>query len=289
VRKPIVAPPEIENTDALKLMNEHDVDQLPIVDREGGRLLGLLLRRDLVPEDALPVAAVIMAGGKGTRLLPLTDDTPKPMLPVGDKPLLETIIQRLQGAGISRVHLTTHHLADRISNYFGDGHNLGVDIHYVPEDRPLGTAGGLGLLGESPEPLLVINGDILSNLSFRDLVAYHRRHGAEATIGVRKYDLEIPYGVVDCEGAAVRGLREKPRAEFLVNAGIYLLEPSALRFIPRGERFDMTDLIGELLKAGRPVVGYPIVERWLDVGRHEDYRKAQEEIRHAPGDRRRKG
>jgi dTDP-glucose pyrophosphorylase/CBS domain-containing protein len=286
MRQPVVGSAEMEQAEILKLLNEHDVDQLPIVEASDQRIRGLLLRRDLVPDDALPISAVIMAGGLGTRLLPLTDATPKPMLPVGDRPLLETIIQRLQRAGISRVHVTTHHLADRITKYFGDGHQLGVDIRYVPEDRPLGTAGGLRLLQEPSEPLLVINGDILTNISFRDFVAYHRKHRADVTIGVRKYDVQVPYGVVECDGPAVRGLKEKPNFSFFVNAGIYLLEPSVHPLIPPDERFDMTDLIQKLLEAGRPLVSYPIVEYWLDVGRPEDLRRAQEEISHAHGDRR---
>ena len=288
-RQPTVGLPEMEPAEILNLMNEQDINQLPMLDAKGGEIVGLLLRRDLVPDDELPVSAVIMAGGMGKRLMPLTDDTPKPMLPVGDRPLLETIIQRLQRSGISRVHVTTHHLADQIKDYFGDGRKLGVDIRYVSEDRPLGTAGGLGLLDQPSEPLLVINGDILTNLSFRDLVSYHRKHRADVTIGVRKYDFEVPYGVVECDGPAVRNLKEKPSFGFLVNAGIYLLEPSVTQFIPRGQRFDMTDLIQKLLEAGRPLVSYPIVEHWLDVGRHDDYRRAQEEIAHAQGDRRRRG
>lgn len=288
-RQPIVGLRNMESAEILHLINAQDINQLPILDRADGAIVGLLLRRDLVPDEQLPISAVIMAGGMGKRLMPLTDSTPKPMLPVGDRPLLETIIQRLQRSGISRVHVTTHHLADQITSYFGDGRKLGVDIQYVPEDRPLGTAGGLGLLDRPSETLLVINGDILTGLSYRDLLAYHRKHRADVTIGVRKYEFQVPYGVVECEGPSVRNLKEKPSFGFLVNAGIYLLEPSVTQFIPRGQRFDMTELIQKLLEAGRPMVSYPIVEHWLDVGRHDDFRRAQEEIHHAQGERRRRG
>jgi dTDP-glucose pyrophosphorylase len=260
----------------LETMNGADINQLPIVSADG-IVRGFVLRRDLVPAGASNLSAVIMAGGLGSRLMPLTADTPKPMLPVGDRPLMERTIERLRDAGIVRLSISTHHLADRIVEHFGDGQRFGVSIEYLTEERPLGTAGGLGLLDRRPEPILVINGDILTKVDFRDLLAYHRRHGADVTVGVRRYEIDVPYGVVECEGPAVRAIKEKPSVGFLVNAGVYLLEPSVQSVIPAGTRFDMTDLIGRLLAEGRPVVSYPIVEYWLDVGRHDDYRKANED------------
>lgn len=277
-RMPVIVPPDVPTVEALHLMNEADVNQLPVVDPQDGRVVGLLLRRDLVTEDELAVAAVVMAGGFGTRLLPLTSDMPKPMLPLGDRPLLERTIERLRDAGIRRVNVTTHYLPEKITGHFGDGKAFGVEIDYVTEDRPLGTAGGLGLLAETNEPLLVMNGDILCTVDFRDLVAYHRKNQADITVCVRKHDVQIPYGVVECDGPRLVRLKEKPSVSVLVNAGIYLLEPSVRRFIPPGERFDMTDLIDRLLKARRPVATYLIVGYWLDVGHHDDYRKAQQDV-----------
>lgn len=277
-RNPVVAPPDMPAVDVLRRMNEADVNQLPLVEPESGKVVGLLLRRDIVTEEQLAVAAVVMAGGFGTRLMPLTADTPKPMLPVGDRPLLERTIERLRDAGIHRVNVTTHYLPEKIKSHFGDGREWGLKIDYVTEDRPLGTIGGLALLEEQSEPLLVINGDILCNVDFRDLFSYHRKKGADVTVCVRRHDITIPFGVVDCEGPRLLSVREKPSVGFLVNAGVYLLEPSVRRFIPAGERFDMTDLITRLIENDRPVAVYPIVGYWLDVGQLDDYRQAEADI-----------
>jgi dTDP-glucose pyrophosphorylase/predicted transcriptional regulator len=276
---PVVAPPDVPAMEALRLMNEADVNQLPLVDPGDGRVVDLLLRRDLMTEKELAVAAVVMAGGFGTRLRPLTDDLPKPMLRVGDRPLLERTIEQLRNAGIRRVNVTTHYLPEKITDHFGDGHDYGVEIAYVTEDRPLGTAGGLALVKDSPEPLLVINGDILASIDFRDLARYHRKQQADVTVCVRRHQIPIPYGVMDCEGLRLVRIREKPSVDLLVNAGIYLIEPSVRDFIPNGERFDMTDLLHRLLAAGRPVATYPIIGYWLDVGRPEDFERAQEDVK----------
>jgi NDP-sugar pyrophosphorylase family protein len=220
-----------------------------------------------------------MAGGFGTRLRPLTEDTPKPMLLVGDRPMLERTIEQLKKAGIHRVDLTTHYKPEAISKHFGNGDEFGVTIRYVHEDQPLGTAGALGLLGDSQEPLLVINGDILTHVDFRAMLKHHREHKASLTVGVCRYDLQVPYGVIECHGPDILGISEKPKMPFLVNAGIYLLEPKVRKYIPAGKRFDMTDLIQSLIHADRKVVSFPIVEYWLDVGRPGDYARAQEDVR----------
>jgi dTDP-glucose pyrophosphorylase len=276
---PVVVPHGVSAAEALRRMNEADVNQLPVVDPQGGIVVDLLLRRDLITEEELSVAAVVMAGGLGTRLRPLTDDLPKPMLHVGDRPLLERTIEKLRDAGIRHVNVTTHYLPEKITGHFGDGRAYGVEIEYVTEDRPLGTAGGLALVKDSREPLLVINGDILASIDFRDLAKHHRKQGADVTVCVRRYQVPIPYGVMDCEGMRLTGVREKPTVDVLVNAGIYLLEPSVRDYIPNGERFDMTDLLQRLLEAGRPIATYPILGYWLDVGRHEDYARAQDDVR----------
>ena len=274
---PLVVREGTSIAEALEVMNRHDVNQLPVLDASD-ILTGLFLRRDLTTQDGALISAVIMAGGFGTRLRPLTDELPKPMLPVGDRPLLERTIDRLRHAGIRRVNVTTHHLANRITEYFGDGSAHGVEIRYVSEERPLGTCGGLKLVQEPMEPLLVVNGDILTGVDFRELVAFHRRHRADATVCVRKYEVQVPYGVVESDGTWLRSVREKPSVSFLVNAGIYLLEPTAQRYIPDGQQFDMTDLIGRLVADGRSVASFPIVEYWLDVGQSADYAQAQRDV-----------
>ena len=252
---PVTAHGSISGVEALALMNHHDINHLPVVDAEG-KLVQLLLRRDLVP-DELNVPAVIMAGGFGRRLLPLTADAPKPMLPLGSRPLLEDTIEQLRRAGIRDVSVTTHYLPERIVDHFGDGDGFGVKVSYLKEEHPLGTAGGLRLMKKSDGPFLVINGDILTRVSFVDMLGYHRKHAADLTVGVRKYDVTVPFGVVECEDVKVIQLREKPSLNFLINAGLYLLEPSVCDYIPEGQRFDMTDLIQALLQAGRAGREFP--------------------------------
>jgi dTDP-glucose pyrophosphorylase/CBS domain-containing protein len=275
--KPMVVPLSIPSGEALALMNKHDIDHLPVVDTEN-RVVELLLRKDLLPEVRQDLSAVIMAGGYGKRLLPLTESVPKPMLPVGDRPLLELIIQQLRRSGIRDVNLTTHYLPESIVNHFGDGVGFGVRLNYVKEDHPMGTAGGLKQMKRPSGPFLVINGDILTGVPFQEMLKYHRKHQAMLTVGVRRYDMQVPFGVVECDGVRITKLQEKPSFSFFINAGTYLLEPSAWDYIPEGRPFDMTDLIQNLLDAGQPVTSFPIMEYWLDVGRHEDYQKAQEDV-----------
>jgi dTDP-glucose pyrophosphorylase/CBS domain-containing protein len=275
---PVTAPVGTSDADLLDLMNKEGVTQIPVRDPDG-RVKSMAFLSDMVREYELPLTAVVMAGGFGTRLRPLTEDTPKPMLLVGDRPMLERTIEQLKKAGIRRVDLTTHYKPEAISKHFGNGDEFGVTINYVHEDQPLGTAGALGLVGDSQEPLLVINGDILTHVDFRAMLKHHREHEASLTVGVCRYDLQVPYGVVECRGPDILGVSEKPIMPFLVNAGIYLLEPKVREYIPAGRKFDMTDLIQSLIHANRKVVSFPIVEYWLDVGRPGDYERAQEDVR----------
>ena len=262
------------------LMEEHDIRQLPLLDDEG-RVIDLVLLEELVPEADLPMQAVIMAGGFGKRLRPLTDDTPKPMLHVGDRPLIEHVIDRLREAGIRNVNISTFYLSEKISDHFGDGKKFGVDVKYVQEERPLGTAGALGLLQNADDPVLVTNGDILTSVNYRSMWNFHRKHQATLTVASRKYEIKVPYGVVEHHDAAVMGLTEKPTIEFFVNAGIYLLEPYALQQIPRDmtldKQFHMTDLIQRLIDQDRKVVSFPVHEYWLDIGQMDDYERAQQD------------
>ncbi len=276
-RGPITAPEGTSDADLLRLMNVYEVRQIPVVDAER-HVLKVAFLSDLIREYELPVTAVVMAGGFGTRLRPLTENTPKPMLTIGDRPILERMIEQLKKTGIQRVNLTTHYKPEAISEHFGDGAGFGVEIKYVHEDQPLGTAGAIGLIDEVDGPLLVINGDILTHVDFRAMLAFHRKHQAMLTVAVRQYAVQVPYGVMECDGARVLGVSEKPKMQFLVNAGIYLLEPRARKHIPAGERFDMTDLIKCLIQESHKVVSFPIVEYWLDIGQYPDYEKAQSDI-----------
>ncbi len=274
---PVTAPCGTSRDDVVRIMQERDVKQLPLLD-ESGRVVELVMLDQLVSSSELPVKAVIMAGGFGTRLRPLTDDTPKPMLPIAGRPLLERMIERLRDCGIRQINVTTHYMPEKIIGHFGDGTDFGVKLDYVSEDQPLGTAGSLRLVADVDEPLLVINGDILTSVDFADMLAFHRENRADMTIGVGQYDFEVPYGVVESDQGIVRQVREKPRYEFLVNAGIYLIEPSVRRYIPDDHRYDMTDLIARLLAEGHTVASFPIVEYWLDIGQQDDFHRAQKDV-----------
>ena len=275
--KPVTAPVGTEQATLLQLMRERSVRHIPLLD-DVGRVVDLVTLDELLPDQVLPVQAVIMAGGFGKRLRPFTEETPKPMLSVGGRPLMERIIGQLREAGIKQINVTTHYKPETIVSYFGDGNKFGVKLNYVNEDQPLGTAGALGLMEKPDNPLLVINGDILTQMNFRAMLAYHQEHKADLTVAVRKYDLRVPYGVIDNDGPFVRKLVEKPSLSLFVNAGIYLLEPSVYHYVPKGQHFDMTDLIQRLLQEKRPVASFPIVEYWLDIGQPADYDQAQEDI-----------
>lgn len=275
--RPITAPAGAPHGDLVEIVRRAGISQIPLVDAEG-RVQGLVAIEDLLREDELALRAVVMAGGKGTRLHPLTEELPKPMLPVGDRPLMERIIRQLSSAGIRDVSITTHYLAEKITDHFGNGSEFGVHLSYVPEDRLLGTAGGLSLMPTPEAPLLVINGDILTELDFRAMLAFHREQRAALTMAVRPYEVQVPYGVVESEGAKVRQVVEKPTYQYFVNAGIYLLEPHVHALIPKDERFDMTDLIRAVLAVGQTVASFPIWEYWRDIGQHKDYLAAQEDV-----------
>ncbi len=281
--QPITARTGQSYANYLELMKQHSISFLPLLDQDK-RVVGLVTMEDILAQgDArkavtTPVQAVVMAGGKGTRLRPLTEDVPKPMLPVGERPLLELIIGQLRDAGIHKVNITTHYKAEQIVDHFGNGSDFGVNLNYVSEDQPLGTAGALSLIEAPTEPLLVINGDILTGVDFQAIVAYHQEHDADMTVAVRKYDLQVPYGVVECDGPDIRTLSEKPVLNFLVNAGIYLLQPNLAELIPNGEYLDMNELITKLLAKGKRLVSYPIIEYWLDIGQLDDYERAQKDL-----------
>ena len=273
--KPVTASVNADRESYLLLMQEHRISHLPLLDSTGS-VAGIVKLSDFVV-DHLRLQAVIMAGGVGQRLHPLTKETPKPMLPVGNRPLMAIMIDQLQAAGIRRVNVTTHHKQEKIREHFGEGEGFGVDISYVSEERPLGTAGSLSLMEEPEETLLVINGDILTRVDFRSMLAFHREQGAALTIAVRQHELQVPYGVVECDGPVVTSFEEKPVHDLLVNAGIYMLEPSAYGYIPNDEPSDMPDLIARLLEAGQVIASFWIHEYWLDIGSPQEYERAQKD------------
>lgn len=217
-----------------------------------------------------PLSAVVMAGGLGSRLRPLTQTTPKPLLPVGGKPILERIVEHLHGSGVDQMVITTRYMAEQVEGYFQQGDAWGVQIDYIREQERRGTAGALReLVGRVEHPFLVMNGDLLTDFSVQEMYSFHREHQAVMTVGVRQYAFQVPYGVAEVEGVHIRALSEKPTYDFFVNAGIYILEPRLLDMIP-DRYFDITELIEELVKCGEPVVSFPIHEQWMDIGRPED-------------------
>ncbi|QTA93607.1 nucleotidyltransferase family protein [Desulfonema magnum] len=271
----------ISPTDALRIMDNSKkfyVNHLPLLDSRG-RVVNLLLRRGLVGDVKLPLQAFIMAGGLGKRLRPLTDDMPKPMLQVGKKPILEHIVDQIRNAGIENIRISTNYLRKKITGYFGNGEKFGVNIEYVNEDQPMGTAGSIGLVDPPTDPLLVINGDILTGVNFRAMFDFHIEHKADMTVGIRKYEFQVPYGVIECNGHSICGLREKPQHQFFINAGIYLIQPSMYAHIPTDRHYDMTDLVRNLLGQGKTVISFPIIEYWVDIGMPEDFKKANNEYR----------
>ncbi len=274
---PLTAPAATPVPELLQLMTEYAVRHIPLVDAQR-RVVDVAILSDIVGEYREPLHAVVMAGGYGTRLRPLTEDLPKPMLPMGDRPLLEHIIGRLQEAGIKRVNLSTHYKEELIKTHFQDGHDFGVEIEYLKENEPLGTAGALGLMAAENEPFLVMNGDILTRIDFRAMLDFHREQEAAMTVAVRCYEHRLPYGVVETAGVEIRRVDEKPAYRHFVNAGIYLVEPTVCRYVPRGQKCDMPDLIALMVKDGRRVVAFPVREYWLDIGRMEDYRQAVADV-----------
>jgi dTDP-glucose pyrophosphorylase len=276
LKQPTTAPVGTPKSELLQTLKDKVLRQIPILDEEG-RLVELVLLTELMEDVKKPLSAVVMAGGFGKRLHPLTEDTPKPMLPFQGRPLMERTIDQLRETGIDKVCITMHHKPDVITDYFRDGGEFGVDIDYVNESTPLGTAGALSLMDKCDHTFLVINGDVVTQLDFRKMHEFHSSSNAMMTVGIRKVDFQVPYGVVETKGVDITTLVEKPDYTFFVNAGVYLLEPETYDYIPSESHFDMTDLIQKLIDDGRRVIAFPIQEYWLDIGQPGDYQKAMED------------
>ena len=272
-RVPVTARVGATETELIALMKERSVPQIPLLDAER-RVCGLAVLHDLLHRLDLPVTGVIMAGGFGKRLSPLTDSVPKPMLPINGRPLMEHTLDKFRQAGVQSVHITTHYLSDSITRHFKDGAGFGVNLTYVQESEPLGTAAALAQIKAGTDPLLVMNGDILTNVNLRAMLDFHREHGACLTVGVRQYDIEVPFGVVESDGIKVLAVTEKPVLRHFINAGIYMVEPAVCRLIPPKQHFDMPDLITAAIQQGGTVISFPVSEYWLDIGRIEQYQKA---------------
>ena len=276
-REPLVVPPQMSHDTVLQLMKTNKIHQLPVID-ENRHVVGLHLIDQLLVPALRANTMVIMAGGKGTRLRPHTEKCPKPMLQVAGKPMLEHIIKRAKGEGFEHFILAIHYLGHMIEDYFGDGSRWQVKIDYLREDSPLGTAGAISLLDPKPEtPFIVSNGDVLTDIRYGELLDFHCRHEAAATMAVRLHEWEHPYGIVHTEGVDIVGFEEKPVARSHINAGVYVLEPSVLNVLNDNEHCDMPTLFSRLQDNASRTIVYPMHEPWLDVGRVDDLNRANSE------------
>ncbi|CAM8659580.1 GCD1 Nucleoside-diphosphate-sugar pyrophosphorylase involved in lipopolysaccharide biosynthesis/translation initiation factor 2B, gamma/epsilon subunits (eIF-2Bgamma/eIF-2Bepsilon) [Comamonadaceae bacterium] len=278
--RPQVAQLQWSREKILSVMESTRLLHLPVVDAVG-RVVGLETLHELLDKKPIDNPVFLMAGGFGKRLYPLTQDCPKPMLKVGDKPILELILQSLADVGFHRFYISTHYLPEMIRDYFCDGSRWGVSIQYVHEDVPLGTGGALGLLprGEVGLPMILMNGDLLTRVDYRSLLEFHQRHQGAATLCVREYESQVPYGVIQSEGHRITQIVEKPVQRFFISAGIYVLSPELIGRVVPGERIDMPTLLEQEIVAGRDVNMFPVHEYWLDIGRMDDFHRAQEEVR----------
>lgn len=263
----------------MALMERHRLLQIPVVSAEG-RMVGLETLHGLLNKRRKDNPVFLMAGGFGKRLQPLTDSCPKPLLKVGDKPILQLILEKFIDAGFHRFFISTHYMAELIRNHFGDGSQWGVSIRYVHEEKPLGTGGALGLLphDEIDLPLFMMNGDLLTNVSFDSLLKFHEGHRGMATMCVREYEYCVPYGVVESDGHRVKSMVEKPVHKFFVNAGIYVLSPELVKSVKPGTAIDVPTLLEQQMERGVEVNVFPVHEYWLDIGRMEDFQRAQFEV-----------
>ncbi|MFJ9450908.1 nucleotidyltransferase family protein [Herbaspirillum sp. NPDC101397] len=277
-RTPLVIPPAMGRDAVMQLMVANKVQQIPVIN-EKQEVVGLHLWDEITTTPARSNLMVIMAGGMGTRLLPHTENCPKPLLPVAGKPMLEHIIERAKQQGFTRFVLAIHYLGHMIEEYFGNGSRLNIQIEYLRENEPLGTAGALKLLQPTPDsPFVVTNGDVLTDIHYGELLDFHLRHSAVATMAVRVHEWQHPFGVVQTQGVDIVGFEEKPIARTHINAGVYALDPQALEVLDAERRCDMPTLFERLQKLKQRTVAYPMHEPWLDVGRPLDLQRANNDF-----------
>ena len=275
--QPITSASKTPRAAILKLMREKRIHQMPLLDDQG-RVVDVLTVDDMIGAAHKPNAVVIMAGGLGTRLHPLTEETPKPMLKVGGKPILETIIQSFIDQGFTNFFVSVNYKANINSEYFGDGSHLGAKINYLHEKSRLGTAGGLSLLPRDIHaPIIVMNGDLLTRISVDALLDFHERESAVATMVVREDQYQVPYGVVEVDGTQIVGVEEKPIQRHLVNAGIYVISQDGLNNIPGDTFYDMPTHFAKLAANGHRTAAFPLHEYWVDIGRLDELERAQRE------------
>ena len=278
--KPFISSFTQNRDDIIDAMQARDLQHVPLVDKQN-RVIGLFTIDEILRNEKLPNWAIIMAGGVGSRLHPLTKNSPKPLLNIGERPILETIISHLKKSGFSNIMLSVNYKAEMIKNYFGDGDQFGVHIEYLNETKPLGTAGALGLIDKKhpllQQSILLMNGDVLTEMDFSRIIHFNDSESAFATMCIREYFNEIPFGVVRLEGHKLMALEEKPIQSFFINAGVYALAPRVLEYIQPDHHCDITDIFNRALEDKRNVTAYPITEYWRDIGTPDDFNQAQQD------------
>ena len=278
-KNPIVSVAGDDKSNILAKMKELDLLQIPIID-SNGRVVGLETLQSLIEKKKFNNPVFLMAGGFGKRLAPLTDNTPKPLLKVGNKPILENVINQFIDAGFYNFYISTHYRAEMVQEYFGDGSNLNVSIKYIYENEPLGTAGSLGLLPDNLTtlPILMMNGDLLTKVDLKELLRFHLQEGNDVTMCVREYDFQVPYGVVETDGKHVISIEEKPVHHFFVNAGIYVLNPSMLDMVDGKSYVDMPQLLEQKMRESGKISMFPVHEYWQDIGQIDQLNQAQRDV-----------
>lgn len=276
---PRTATEQSDRAELRAIMTTYDILHMPVVDADN-RLIGLItldeLRPGTAPRDNW---VVLMAGGLGERLRPLTNTTPKPLLHIGDKPLLQSILENFIQQNFRQFYISVNYRADAIKSYFGDGSAWGATIIYLEEEQQMGTAGALTLMPDMPsKPVIVMNGDLVTRTSFSELLNFHTEQKSKATMCVREYDFQVPFGVISIDGHRIAAIDEKPVHRFLVNAGIYVLEPEIFATIPENTRTDMTSVFNELISTGKETAVFPIHEYWLDIGHIDDFERANSDM-----------
>lgn len=272
--KPLTVTVNHEKNYIINLMRKYDFKQMPVLDGNG-RLVNLWRIEELLYKKQRENTVLLMAGGLGMRLRPLTDKVPKPLLKVGNKPILETILESFISAGFHRFYFAVNYKYEMIEEYFGNGENYGVEINYIHEKKRMGTAGALYFLPRLDEPVIVMNGDLLTNVDFGELLDYHTEQNAKATMGVREYSYQVPYGVIDYDGESIKQINEKPILNFYVNAGIYALAPEVVAGVNEEVFLNMTDLFENLIKENKKTTVYPIQGYWMDIGHMDQFQQAQ--------------
>jgi len=269
-RKPYTVSKSLSKSAINKLMNMRQIHQIPIIDKRKN-ILGLYVWNQFGFLETKKNLVIVMAGGKGTRMMPYTENSPKPLLPFGNKPILEHILLKAKSEGFNQFIFSINYLGYMINNFFGNGSSWSVKIKYIKEKLPLGTAGSLSLLNPKPKiPFIVYNGDVISEIRLSDLLNFHIRNNSIATMVVKPYELRNPYGVVKINGNEIVGLKEKPISKSYINTGVYAFDPLVLKYFYKNKYLDMNTLFQNLIKKSKRVLAYPAYETWLDVGRPKD-------------------